>query len=262
MATLHRFALLAAFSFIGFLGSGIQCAVAQDKVIIVQIDPTVEVDSEDLYDDINEVARHEMPLSSAGVLGVPTSAAGQQAYRPAACFYADYRLIYKDYTYVVSTHCTAALKFKNTAPYTPGAEQVRSDFVFTSAMLDKIERTARTVFTRDFTAYFEQLQTADEHFSGGSAPGRNVPEVSDADATTFLNDDEDFQNPTASTERTQQEIQGTVDQALDNVNQADLEDPITPEQEANEERAYNGVDSRIEQETDPDRPVPRPGQPR
>jgi hypothetical protein len=264
MAAPLRIALLTAAWVLGFCFAAAPSLTAQEKVIIVQVDPTVEVDDDDLYDDINEVQRYELLLTQAGPLANPTSAGNQQAYRAANCFYADYRLIYKDYTYVVSTHCTASLKFKNTAPYTPGPQQLRSDFVFTSAMLDKIERTARQVFRRDFTAYFEQLQTADEHFSGGTNQRPNTPNVTDAEATNFLNEDEDLRNPTASNERTQQEIQTTVDTVLDNVNQADLEDPITPDQEARDERSYQGVDQRIEDETDPDRPQPqpRPGQPR
>jgi hypothetical protein len=50
------------------------------------------------------------------------------------CFMPEMKLIFKNYTYIISLYCTAAIKYKNSAPFTPSSVRLRNDLVFTQTV--------------------------------------------------------------------------------------------------------------------------------
>ncbi len=56
------------------------------------------------------------------------------------CFVPEMKLIFQHYTYVVSLYCTAAIKYKNSAPYTPSSTRMKNDLVFTESVYQYLGR--------------------------------------------------------------------------------------------------------------------------
>lgn len=55
------------------------------------------------------------------------------------CFFPEMKIIFKDYTYVVSLYCTAARKYKNSGPYTPSKLKYKQELDVTESMLDLLK---------------------------------------------------------------------------------------------------------------------------
>lgn len=50
------------------------------------------------------------------------------------CFVPDLKLVFRDYTYVISLYCTTSLKYRNNSPFIPSKERIPNDLVFTSSL--------------------------------------------------------------------------------------------------------------------------------
>ncbi|MEM7367029.1 MAG: hypothetical protein AAF587_00440 [Bacteroidota bacterium] len=47
------------------------------------------------------------------------------------CFVPDLKLIYREYTYIISLYCSKVMKFKNKTPHTPSSKRIENDLVMT-----------------------------------------------------------------------------------------------------------------------------------
>ena len=56
------------------------------------------------------------------------------------CFIPELKLIYRNYTYIVSLYCTKVIKYQNASPFTPSNRRVRSDVVVTESIYDYLNR--------------------------------------------------------------------------------------------------------------------------
>lgn len=66
---------------------------------------------------------------------------------PAAnCFVPEIKLLFKDYTYVLSMHCARAKKYQNSAPFKTSSVQLRNDLIFTESVYDCVNRLRRRFF--------------------------------------------------------------------------------------------------------------------
>jgi len=212
-------------------------ATAQ-AVILVQIDPRIDMDPAEMYANTNEAARYQLSATEAGPLLTPNTGAG---YQEAGCFIADFKLIYRDYTYVLSTYCTHALKFKNSAAFTPSSQRMPADFQFTNERLDKIEKTSMRVFSSDFSEYFQQLQLADEQFIDED----DLPDT--PDPAEYSLDDVPFDDPVEDARQSVQDVEQEIDQVLENV----PDNPVTDaeeQQELESNDAFQGLDEELERE--------------
>ena len=52
------------------------------------------------------------------------------------CFIPELKLVFEHYTYVVSLYCSAAVKYKNSSPYTPSSSRMKNDLIFTASVAD------------------------------------------------------------------------------------------------------------------------------
>ena len=74
------------------------------------------------------------------------------------CFYPEMKLIFSDYTYVVSMWCTSVIKYKNTAPFQPSSNTIENDLKLTNSSLDYLRSIRRKHFGKDLN------ETIAEHF--------------------------------------------------------------------------------------------------
>ncbi len=62
------------------------------------------------------------------------------------CFVPEMKLIFKNYTYVLSMYCTTVKMFKNLEPYIPSANQIKPDMVFTESVYSYLYKLKRKHF--------------------------------------------------------------------------------------------------------------------
>lgn len=62
------------------------------------------------------------------------------------CFIPELKLIYRNYTYIVSLYCTKVIKYQNAAPYTPSNRRVRSDLEMTESVYQYLDDLRREHF--------------------------------------------------------------------------------------------------------------------
>lgn len=61
-------------------------------------------------------------------------------------FVPELKLVYKNYTYIVSMYCTAIKMYKNAAPYTPSATELKSDLEMTQSVYSYLYRMKKQYF--------------------------------------------------------------------------------------------------------------------
>lgn len=61
-------------------------------------------------------------------------------------FVPELKLIYKNYTYVVSMYCTSIIKYKNSEPFTPSTTKLQTDIVFTPTVYSYLNKLKRKHF--------------------------------------------------------------------------------------------------------------------
>lgn len=61
-------------------------------------------------------------------------------------FIPEIKLVYRNYTYVVSMYCTAIKMYKNAAPYTPSATELKSDLEMTQSVYAYLYRLKKQYF--------------------------------------------------------------------------------------------------------------------
>lgn len=74
------------------------------------------------------------------------------------CFYPDIKLVYKNYTYIVSTHCASIFKFKNDRPFTPTTKRLANDFMFTESLIGYFIRLKKNKLGNDNSRFFSSLK--------------------------------------------------------------------------------------------------------
>ncbi len=62
------------------------------------------------------------------------------------CFFPEMKIIFKDYTYVVSLYCTEAHKYKNSAPYIPSKLKYKEGLEVTESMLELLKKLQSSHF--------------------------------------------------------------------------------------------------------------------
>lgn len=62
------------------------------------------------------------------------------------CFVPELKLIFKNYTYVVSMYCTSVVMFKNSAPYTPSPTKLKTDLEITESVYTFLNKQKKKNF--------------------------------------------------------------------------------------------------------------------
>ncbi|MFW5658418.1 MAG: hypothetical protein ACOCZ8_00405 [Bacteroidota bacterium] len=107
--------------------------LAQQQVIFVQLN-TKLLDSSDQFHPLDgrlEGVREYLTLSETDPLYQPDALDdGDVELIEDDCFVPSHKLIYRDFTYVLSLDCNSARKFVNASEFIPGQQEVENDFVF------------------------------------------------------------------------------------------------------------------------------------
>lgn len=136
-----------------------KAAEAEEKVLVVQLNHNALPDPNESYKTELEVSKRiEVELTPDNPLANVTEANETDEKLPdGGCFIPTIKLVYDDYTYVLSTFCTSVRKFKNIAPFVTGAEVLPNDFVFTDAVLNYLEQLHTKHFKPDYKEIYHLL---------------------------------------------------------------------------------------------------------
>lgn len=72
------------------------------------------------------------------------------------CFFPEMKIIYREYTYVVSLYCTSVIKYRNSKPYTPSNRVEKNDLYFTESVLDLLSDARKKYFGKTINANLAQ----------------------------------------------------------------------------------------------------------
>lgn len=96
------------------------------------------------YSGQNDIARVKIPFTTEDTINrLEDFALTEDELNSPDCFVPEMKMIFKNYTYVISMYCTTVKMFKNSAPYTPSATQLKTDFAFTQSVymyLNKLKK--------------------------------------------------------------------------------------------------------------------------
>lgn len=144
---------------VGFIGYT-SFSADEDKVVLAQlaIDPIPDPDK--AYLSEYELKRIVLPLgpdSPLALLPEGLAADDDDKLATGGCFVPTHKLIYADYTYVLSTYCTNARKFKNTSAFVTGTQELPNDLVFTEPLLMYLEQLHAKNFKPEARAIYKRL---------------------------------------------------------------------------------------------------------
>lgn len=130
----------------------------EQEVYVYQIDPFAGATVEDCY--LPKYERNKIKLTidlNSPFFDVNTSQAGQEVVEDVGCFMPTHKLVYEEFTYLVSTYCASSRKFANSAPYVTSARQLPSDLIFTDVLQAELERIHTVNFKPGFKEIYAQL---------------------------------------------------------------------------------------------------------
>ncbi|MBX3101370.1 MAG: hypothetical protein KF690_02575 [Bacteroidetes bacterium] len=136
-----------------------------EKVIVVQMDPTAAVSARESWQSKWNGARVEYQLPQDHPLYKADSYLASQkplfstdCLDPVleSCFQPEMKMIFAHYTYVFGNHRGHIVKFRNTAPFTPGSKLVAQDFIFTETSLKAVNQLRDELFPKSYATFFKQ----------------------------------------------------------------------------------------------------------
>jgi len=133
---------------------------AQDnKVKVVLINPVHFTTPEAYLSPDADLIADSLVLSPNDTLAqLPHFVESEPPIIETGCFYPDLKLVYRDHTYVVSTHCAGIYKFKNDTPFIAGKSRLANDFIFTENIILYLQRFKRIRLGNNNDRFFTQLE--------------------------------------------------------------------------------------------------------
>lgn len=118
-----------------------------DRVYLVRLDPQKPGDIARCYTDLFDKGKVELIYAFEDSINYLSDIIYEEEaiYGP-ECFVPDLKLVFRQYTYVLSTYCSKVIKYKNASPYVPSSTRIKNDLVFTPSVLEFIKRLKKKHF--------------------------------------------------------------------------------------------------------------------
>ncbi|MCS6905523.1 MAG: hypothetical protein RML72_01785 [Bacteroidia bacterium] len=152
--------LLLCFTVKGYIYSQASRTSHSEKIYIVQLKPNSGANEKDCLLPQYENARVEYSFSSHDTLSfLEIFAEKELPILEADCFFPNLKIIFKNYTYVLSTYCGVIYKFKNNAPYQPSSLKLANDFIFTESLIQYFNNIEKKYFPNNFSEFYETISS-------------------------------------------------------------------------------------------------------
>lgn len=131
----------------------------ESKVKVVLINPVRYPTPEAYLSPDADLIADSLALSPNDTLAkLPHFVESEPPIIETGCFYPDLKLVYRDHTYVISTHCAGIHKFKNDTPFIAGKSRLANDFIFTESLIQYLQRFKRNRLGNNNDRFFTQLE--------------------------------------------------------------------------------------------------------
>lgn len=118
-----------------------------EKVILVDVEVTNLADAKKCYLPSFDKKTVELNLSLDDPINYLSDfVLEEEALEGPDCFFPDMKIIFREYTYVVSLYCTSVIKYANAKPYTPSNRVAQNDLQFTESVLDLLSEMRQKYF--------------------------------------------------------------------------------------------------------------------
>jgi hypothetical protein len=156
-----------------------------EKIILVDVDITAAADAPKCYSSNYDKKRVEVQVEFDDPLNNLTDFVMEgDALENAGCFLPELKIIYADFTYVISLYCGSVVKYKNTSPYVPSNVKVANDLEVTEDLLNYLRNKHKQYFGPYNPAAASQLcpkKTFTDMADPGDDPSLEEEKDTDAD---------------------------------------------------------------------------------
>lgn len=146
--------------FTGFTWGGLKgYATLHDPYVkVILINPVQYATPEAYLSPSAHIVADSLTLRPADTLALLSQMVdGEAPIIETGCFYPDLKLVYKNHTYILSTHCAAIYKFKNDVPYVSGNTRLANDFIFTESLILYFQRLKKVRLGNNSDKFFASL---------------------------------------------------------------------------------------------------------
>lgn len=162
-----------------------QLPKGSQQVRVVELDPTLGLSPRAYAEGKGELKKFDLSVDGSSPLtALPQFVDREMPVLETNCFYPDLKLVYRDYTYVVSTHCASIYKFRNLKPWETSRYPLADDFIYTESLVRYFHTLRDSLFGNRFDAFYERLADSEpsayaQHLQKQTspAPERELPSV-------------------------------------------------------------------------------------
>ena len=130
----------------------------EPKMVVIQLNPALKPEKFNAWDSRFDAYTFTVPLKPSDVMNrLEEIAFGEELIEAADCFVPLAKLVFKDYTYLISPNCAGVVKYKNSAPYTCSRETMENDFFYTETIIRYLERLQNTLFRKELLVQYERM---------------------------------------------------------------------------------------------------------
>ena len=154
----HLIALLLWITALTGSGFNAYATIHEPYVKVVLINPVQHSMPEAYLNPTSDIVSDSMVLHPHDTLALLHQMVDHDApILETDCFYPDLKLVYKNHTYIISTHCASIYKFKNDAPYVSGNTRLANDFIFTESLILYFQRLKKSRLGNNNDKFFASL---------------------------------------------------------------------------------------------------------
>jgi hypothetical protein len=183
----------------------------EPKVIVIQLNPALKPDRFNCFDARFDAYPFTLTLTNRDVLNrLDEIGLTEEVIESEGCFVPLAKLVFKDFTYIISPNCANSQKYKNTSPYVTSREMVENDFIYTESVVRFLDKIQNTYFRKELQEVYNRMAPPPISALG------TVTKVDNAALQSSINEvsPEEQQEGTASAEEANVEAPTITDPAV------------------------------------------------
>jgi hypothetical protein len=139
--------LFLLISLYGFFSLPASAQTDTDGVIVVALKVADEEQAKLCYTDLFDIKSVKKTFAFEDTLNLLADFAYEEEnFDPVDCFVPNFKLIFRYYTYVISMDCSKAIKYQNSAAFTPSGKRMPNDLAFTPSVYGYLDRLIQGYF--------------------------------------------------------------------------------------------------------------------
>jgi hypothetical protein len=153
------------------------------KIILVDVSIPAATDAKKCYLNTYDTRRVEVNVEiDDPLVNLADFELEEDPIESGNCYLPELKIIYSDYTYVISLYCACIQKYQNSAPYTPGQTTMPCDIQVTESMISYLQSVHKKYFGVPYNpSHASKLIQTSPMGAGGNIDDIIVPDDKDDD---------------------------------------------------------------------------------